>query len=104
MEIRKEKYDWYGNLEFEGEYLNEIIYNRKVYKYNEDDILIYEDEYLNGKRWNVKKFNIIGEFEFILKNRTGNIKDYNDDGKLIFEGDYLNGEKSGKGKEIYKMG
>ena len=36
--------------------------------------ILYEDEYLNGKRWNVKKFNIIGEFEFILKNRTGKYK------------------------------
>ena len=37
--------------------------------------LIFEGEYLNGKRWNGKE------------------KKYNRYGDLIFEGEYLNGEK-----------
>ena len=43
--------------------------------------LIYEGEYLNGKKWN------------------GKGKEYNKYGELIFEGEYLNGNKwNGKGK------
>jgi len=37
--------------------------------------LVFEGEYLNGKRWN------------------GKGKEYDYDGKLIFKGEYLNGEK-----------
>jgi len=42
--------------------------------------LIFEGDYLNGKRWN-------GKGKEYFKN------------KLLFEGEYLNGEKNGKGKE-----
>ena len=45
-----------------------------------DNKLIYEGEYLNGKR-------------------NGKGKEYNDNGKLIYEGDYSNGIKVGKSKE-----
>ena len=48
------------------------------------DKLIFEGEYLDGKR-----------------NRKG--KEY-DNGKIIFEGEYLNGQKYGKGKEYYYNG
>ena len=45
------------------------------------NILIFEGEYLNGKR-------------------NGKGKEYYYfDGKLKFEGEYLNGERNGKGKE-----
>ena len=44
-------------------------------EYNGNDgKLIFEGEYLNGKRWN------------------GKIKEYDYDGELIFEGEYLNGQ------------
>ena len=58
-----------------------IIYgeNGKGKEYNYDDKLLFEGEYLNGKR-------------------NGKGKEYYD-GKLIFEGEYLNGERNGKGKE-----
>ena len=53
---------------------------RKEYgSYN--DKIIFEEEYLNGKR-------------------NGKGKDYYYDGKLKFEGEYLNGERNGKGKSI----
>ena len=45
--------------------------------------LIYEGEYLNGKR-------------------NGKGKEYDFDGKVIFEGKYLNGKRNGKGKEYYR--
>ena len=45
------------------------------------NILIFEGEYLNGKR-------------------NGKGKEY-DDGKLEFEGEYLNDKRYGKGKEYF---
>ena len=64
---------------FSGRYiiyeLNEIV---KEY-YGEDDRLLFEGEYLNGKR-------------------NGKGKEYYKD-RLIFEGEYLNGKRHGKGKE-----
>ena len=59
---------------FSGKY---IIYesNGIVKEYDSyNDKLIFEGEYLNGKR-------------------NGKGKEYNKKGKLIFEGEYLNGEK-----------
>ena len=47
---------------------------------NYNNNLIFEGEYLNGKRWN-------GKGKEFHKN------------KLIFEGEYLNGKRNGKGKE-----
>ena len=44
--------------------------------------LVFEGEYLNGKR-------------------NGKWKEYDYDGKLKFEGEYLNGKRHGKGKEYY---
>ena len=49
----------------------------KEYKYNGK--LIYEGEYLNGKR-------------------NGKGKEYDYKGELEFEGEYLNGKRNGKGK------
>ena len=49
------------------------------------NILIFEGEYLDGKR-------------------NGKGKKYYDDGKLMFEGEYLDGKRNGKGKEYYKNG
>ena len=45
--------------------------------------LIFEGEYLNGKR-------------------HGKGKEY-DNNKIIFEGEYLNGKKHGKGKEYFSL-
>ena len=47
--------------------------------------LIFEGEYLNGKR-------------------NGKGKKYYDIGNLMFEGEYLNGKRNGKGKEYFKNG
>ena len=88
-----------GRLEFEGEYLYdrkwngkgfgeninieyEIINgNGKIKEYDYDGYLIYEGEYLNGKRNGRGKGYLFGQ--------------------LIFEGEYLNGKSwNGKGKDI----
>ena len=49
----------------------------KEYKYG---ILIFEGEFLNGKR-------------------NGEGKEYNFNGDIIFEGEYINGLRNGNGKE-----
>ena len=65
---------FYFNLLYFGgvQWLHQIRYNDK---------LIFEGEYLNGKRNGKGK-----EYKF---------------GRLKFEGEYLNGERNGKGKEYY---
>ena len=70
---------------FSGKYI--MFEDKKGGKeYNScNDKLIYEGEYLNGKR-------------------NGKGKEYNDDNKLIYEGEYLNGKRNGKGKEYYLNG
>ena len=65
--------------------------------------LIYEIEYVNGKKWNGKFYspNDINNY-YELKNGKGFIKKYSDNGIYVdFEGEYLNGEKNGKGKQFY---
>ena len=65
-----------GELIFEGDYLNGKRWNGKYKEYipcNEYNGLIYENEYLNGKR-------------------NGKGKEYSY-GSLRFEGEYLNGNK-----------
>ena len=74
----------YGNLIFEGEYLNGER-NGKGKAYDCDGNLIFEGEYLNGQR-------------------NGKVKEYYKDGTLKFEGEYLNDKRNRKGKEYYDDG
>ena len=69
-------YDGNGNIIYEL-----INGNGKVKEYGYYDKLIYEGDYLNGKR-------------------HGKGKEYRDNGKLRFESEYLNGLRNGKGKRI----
>ena len=64
--------------------INESNIKRKEYNYFNDE-LIYEGEYLKGKR-------------------NGKGKEYDNNGKLVYEGEFLNGERHGKGKEYNKRG
>ena len=67
----------------EGNIINELKDGKgKMNEYNENDDLIFEGEYLNGKR-------------------SGKGKEYDIYGNLIYEGEYLNDDRSGKGKEYY---
>ena len=63
---------------------------KKIFEreYDENGYLIFEGEYLNGKR--------NGKGIEYFNNKFGN--------KLIFEGEYLNDERNGKGKEYYYFG
>ena len=75
------KYHWNGQLIFEGEYLNGKK-NGKGKKFNANGELIFEGEYLYDKIW------------------FGKGKEYNYQGIVIFEGEYLNGERYPKCMKI----
>ena len=80
----KEYNSYNDDLIFEGEYLNGRR-NGKGKEYNEEGNLIFEGEYLTGKKW------------------KGIEKEYDEYTKiLIFECEYKNGERKGKGKEYDK--
>ena len=90
-----------NKLIFEGEYLNGKR-NGKGKEYYNNGNLKFEGEYLNGKIWNGKGYNIDGKMEFEIKEGKGTIKIYDYiEGQLEYEGEYLNGERNGKGKEYF---
>ena len=101
-ELRKKEYnDEQSVLEFEGEYLNGIR-NGKGKEYDKYGDLIYEGEYLDGIRLNGKEYeNRRIKFEGqYLNGKIWNGKKYEYvNGRLKFKGDYLNGKKNGKAKE-----
>ena len=72
------RYDHNGNI------IYELINGTGKVKEYDYDILLFEGEYLNGKR-------------------HGYGKEYFD-GKLSYEGEYLNGKRNGKGKEYNYKG
>ena len=77
---------FYENLIFDGEYLNGKKKNGVEYDIDKQKKKIFEGEYLNGKRWNgVIEYNEICDYIFL-------------EVSLMFKGTYLNG----KGKEFYK--
>ena len=80
----------------------------KIYNAYNDEI-IYEGEYLNGrKNGKGKEYydNSVLKFEggYLNNKRNGKGKEYYDNGVLKFEGEYLNGKRNGKGKEYYHDG
>ena len=86
-------------MKFEGEYLNEKIWNGKIY--NPQGVV--ECEIKEGKGY-IKEYTCSGNFllyegEYLNGERNGKGKEFYYDGKLKFEGEYLNGERNGKGKE-----
>ena len=70
------KYDKEGKVIYE---LNNVNGKGKVYDNNNNNLLIFEGEYLNGKR-------------------NGKRKKYYIGGNLLFEGAYINDKRNGKGK------
>ena len=69
---RGKEYDYWGNLSFEGKYLNDNKFIGTQYK--------------NYRTYKIDNSNGVGE-------------DYDIEGNLIFKGEYLNGEKNGKGRK-----
>ena len=101
--LNGERYDgiieeyYEDKLFFVAKLLNGEI-NGEVKEFNKNGDLIFEGEYLNGKKWNGKGYKKEGEIEYEIKNGNGYIKEYNIKGNLIFEGEYLNGDRY-NGKE-----
>ena len=107
-------------LEYVGDYLNGKKWDGKGYdengyviyelnkgcglirEYYYDDKLIFEGEYLDGKRNGKGKeyceYKLIFEGEYLNGERSGKGKEFYDD-NLIYEGEYLYGKRNGKGKE-----
>ena len=95
---------------FTGKY---IIYDDNSKKTGKEylgpnDLLVFEGEYLNGKRnGKGKEYSyftsvLLFEGEYLNGKRNGKGKEYEDGhGSLKFEGEYLNGKRNGKGKEYY---
>ena len=54
MNWEKNDYNGKPDLIFEGEYLNGKKWNGKGKEYDEYNNLVFEGEYLNGKKWNGK--------------------------------------------------
>ena len=92
-------------LIYEGEFLNG---KRNGYGKEYDTIkqLIFEGIFLNGKQWNGKgvEFHcgrVIYEGEFLHGERNGKGEEYNLKGDKILEGEFLKGKRNGEGKEYY---
>ena len=61
----------------------------------------FEGEYLNGKRWKGKGYDIQGKLIYKINYGAGKVKEYDYNDELIFDGEYINVKSwSGKGKEI----
>ena len=107
---------------FSGRYIiyEQVKGKQKVKEFNTfTNELLFECEYLNGKREGMGKeyyydekifleFQAIFEGEYLNGKRNGKGKEYylfyNEKENVIFEGEYLNGKRNGKGKEYYDNG
>ena len=119
------EYNYFGNLTFDGEYMEgrikkgkqyyleggllfegEYLYNRKLKgKYYNKGKLEYEGEFLYDKKYNGKGYDENGNIIYELKNGNGKVKEYDFyGGQLEFEGELLNRKRNGKGKEYNKKG
>ena len=93
------EYNENGLLSFEGEYLNGEK-NGRAKEYYERGGLAFEGEYKDGKKWNGKGYDIKNNVIYELIDGNGIFKKYDYYNNFItFEGEYLNGEINGKGKE-----
>jgi len=97
------EYDFSGNILYEGEFLNGKR-NGHGKEYYSDQI-IFEGEYLDGNKLKGKGYGIDdynkGKIIYEINNENGKGKEYNNKGWIIFEGEYLNGKRNGYGREYY---
>ena len=93
------KYNYFGKLQFEGQYLKGLKNGKGISYYNNNKIS-FEGEYLNGNIWSGKGYNIEGDIAFEIKDGEGYVKEYNDFGYLVYEGKYSKGKRKGKEKQI----
>ena len=104
------EFDSYNNiLLFEGFYGNNKRngLGNEYKKINNETKLIFEGEYLDGKKWTGKYYEydedtneLIFECEYLNGKIEGQVKEYNKhNGQLAFSGYYLNGKRNGYGTE-----
>ena len=116
-----------GELKFEGEYFYDDIWDGKGYdknkknvftinkgngfikEFNDDGILIYEGEYINGMRNGKgkqydKDGKIIYEGEFKDGKRHGKGKLFDEEGKIIYEGNFISGLREGETRNRFECG
>ena len=62
--------------------------------------MLFEGEYIYGKRWKGNIYDINGNLEFEIKYGCGIWKEYDNRDKLRFLGNFLNNEKNGKGENM----
>ena len=98
----KEYDDDSGRLIFESEYINGKK-NGKGKEYDYSGRLGFECEYLDDKKWNGKCYDSFNNILYELKQGKGSIKEYNRYGKLRFEGEYLMEKKMEKEKNMITM-
>ena len=84
-------------MEYEGECLYDKKYNGKGY--DENGNIIYELKNGNGKVKNYYSGILLFEGEYLNGKKNGKGKEYSWNGSLEYEGEYLNGKRNGKGKE-----
>ena len=87
-------------LIFEGEYLNGKRHGKGVEYYQNHEIK-FKGEYKEGKMWSGTGYNIFRCKEFDIYKGKGIIFEYDYFGTLLFKGEYLNGMKNGKGRDYY---
>ena len=94
---------------YEGEFKDD---ERNGYgkEYDENNNIIFEGQYLDGKRWegfgketNDKAIMFSGEYKNGKRNGAGK-EYYCDKNSIKFNGNYLDGERSGKGIEYFENG
>ena len=79
--------------------LNIESYKKKSGRYKKDGINGY------GQEFSLDCDNLVFEGEYLNGKRNGTGKEYTKWGnELMFEGEYLNGKRNGKGKEYYYNG
>ena len=97
-------YKWKLNLiKYNKKLQNIMIIDLNYYKTVSNRYIIYEST-RKGKEYNSYNDNIIFEGEYLDGKRNGKGKEYYIFGNLLFEGEYLNGKRNGRGKEYYENG
>ena len=74
------------------------------YRLMSNTFILFEKNEKKGRQFISKNNKLIYEGEFLNGKRNGKGKEYYDDTDSIYEGEFLNGEKNGKGKEYFNEG
>ena len=73
------EFDYNGKLIFEGEYLNGKRNGKgKEYCYSQLKFISFEGEYKNDKKWNGKGYDSLNNMIYELKYGKGLVKEYNE--------------------------